>query len=182
MMTHIKPSITCDDTFYVGPVIEEKDKPRTSNFLLGLSVDGDRLRLLGPGRSDLDEGKQTWVGNVARQVSRELREDRQVLVFRGRVTWMGEAATLEVKRADVHVCPARVSSVERAVQRAPTKLAARVQELAESAWRRWAAQSGEACGLPDVVKVEAVAAVPEAQVEIDDEDLLMPEDWTLDVA
>ncbi|WP_161883146.1 hypothetical protein [Deinococcus alpinitundrae] len=185
MITHIKPAIDCDTSFYVGSRIgnDEKGETLTTSFILGLSLDGDHVRLLGPGRSDLDEGKLAWASNVARQVARELREDRQVLVLRGCVTWSGEAATLEVKRADVHVCPARVSGVERAVRNAPTKLAARMQALAETAWRRWAAQTGAACGLPDVVKV-TVPAVPEAQVqvELDDDGLLMPEDWTLNVA
>jgi len=155
MITHIKPAINCDDLFSVSSEFWKANPGETPplSFTLGLSLDGDHLRLLGPGRSDLDAGKLAWASNVARQVARELREDRQVLVLRGRVTWSGEAASVEVKRADVHVCPARVSGVERAVRNAPTKLAARMQELAETAWRRWAAQTGAACGLTDVVKV-----------------------------
>ncbi|GAA3998952.1 hypothetical protein GCM10022631_07190 [Deinococcus rubellus] len=38
--------------------------------------------------------------------------------------------------------------------------------------------TGEPCGLPDVVKVERVK--PEAVIELNEDDLMMPEDWTLE--
>ncbi|GAA3998957.1 hypothetical protein GCM10022631_07200 [Deinococcus rubellus] len=120
MITHIKPAIQCSDHFSIFQTINDGKQTGTppTHFTLGVSVEGERVRMLGPGRADLEERKRGWVANVGRNVARELREERRVKVFRGQVRWDGEVAGVVLLRAVV------VS---------PKKWAARIQELAETA-------------------------------------------------
>ena len=181
MKTFLKPSVKASEKFFVvleepvvAPGVGSGDdvvaSVQVGEFLLGVSVLGGVERVLPVGRGVGASGSE-WSGAVGVEVLRELGREKDVFVLHGVVECVGGVERVVVWSAEVHVNPARVAAMERALEVSGAKFEARMQVLAERAWVKACGRGGVSVELASAaVVVSPVVPVVPAGLELGDED------------
>ncbi|WP_407542146.1 hypothetical protein Q0M94_17925 (plasmid) [Deinococcus radiomollis] len=159
----------------VTPVESEVSVSQVAEFLLGVSVEDGRERLLPVSVPSAPLAE--WQGAVALEVLRELRRGRDVFVLHGVVNRVGGVESVTVWGAEVHVTPARVELFEGALARTKVKFESRVQSLAELAWLRACGRDGVSSSVPVTASVRAPVSAAVEPDGFDESMLWMPEGY-----